>query len=123
MFSRCAVQDWDNGEVEIHHIRRFGQKKPEGPAGETMTVIGRTGKRIKGLAAVMSPMNRKQLPLCPKHHTLFEQGVYSDLDPEYCKRLLLTTIPEGERLRSVFDTGAYSRTPKKRSKPKHEEDH
>jgi hypothetical protein len=112
MFSRCAVQDCGNGDVQIHHIRRLGQRKSLDSAGKTTTVISRSGKRIKGLAAIMSAMNRKQLPLCPKHHSLFEQGIYSDLDAHYCKQLLLTNIPDGDKLRSAFDTGSYFRTPK-----------
>lgn len=45
-----------------------------------ISVINIQGKRVRGLAAVMTSMHRKQLPLCCKHHLEFEAGKFSPLD-------------------------------------------
>jgi len=71
-------------------------------------VLSKTGRPIKGFTALMSALNRKQLPLCPEHHSEFEKGTFSDLDADYCEQLLNTKIPDGDKLRSVFTTGTFT---------------
>lgn len=43
-------------------------------------MLDRKGRRVKGLPAVLTSINRKQLPLCHKHHLDFEAGKYHPLD-------------------------------------------
>lgn len=43
-------------------------------------VIDRKGRRVKDLPAILTMLNRKQLPLCRKHHLEFEKGIFSNLD-------------------------------------------
>ena len=109
MFSRCAVQGCNDGNVQIHHIRSIARKlavRKDG--GLEIRVLSKTGGRLRGFTALMSALNRKQLPLCPEHHSQFEKGVISDLDAQYCKQLLGTKIPDGDKLRSVFTTGPFT---------------
>lgn len=44
------------------------------------TVLYRKGRRVKGIQAFLTSINRKQLPLCKAHHLEFEKGIFSDLD-------------------------------------------
>ena len=43
-------------------------------------MLDRKGRRVKGLPAVLTSINRKQLPLCHEHHLDFEAGKYHPLD-------------------------------------------
>ena len=44
------------------------------------SVLDRKGRRVKGLPAVLTSINRKQLLLCHEHHLDFESGKYHPLD-------------------------------------------
>jgi len=80
MFSQCAVSGCYNSDIEIHHIRKLSRKVEKD--GKT-SVLNRAGRRVKGSTALLSAMNRKQLPLCSMHHILFERGEFSDLDTTF----------------------------------------
>lgn len=54
MFSQCAVKDCCNIDIEIHHVKKLGRR-----------------------------VNRKQIPLCSRHHMEFETGNYSPLDVNF----------------------------------------
>lgn len=113
MFSRCAVLGCNKDNVQIHHVRKLARKLTIKEGGGTVTsILGKTGRRLKGFPALMSALNRKQLPLCPEHHHQFEKGTFSEIDTEYVQELLRTKIPDGDKLRSVFTTGSFtSQTP------------
>ena len=99
IFSQCSVQGCFNTDIQIHHERRLHRKK----LGEnTFTIINKHGRRVRGLAALTSATNRKQLPLYTKHHIEFENGIFSDLDTTFLKNLYNITIPDNEHLRKVF---------------------
>jgi retron-type reverse transcriptase len=85
LFSECCVQGCDNPDIEIHHIRKLHrvQKKNDG-----ITVLTTRGKRVKGLAALLSSLNRKYIPLCSKHHLEFEAGQFLPLCPKTVKSSL-----------------------------------
>jgi hypothetical protein len=51
------------------------------------------GNRVTGLAAVLTSINRKQIPLSHKHHLEFESGVFSPLDYSKLNKVLLN-IPK-----------------------------
>lgn len=102
MFSRCAVLGCNNSDIEIHHERKLARRYEE---GNKTTILNRRGRRIRGLSALMSAMNRKQLPLCKKHHLEFDSGKPSELDSEYLRDLLKTNVPDGLALIEAFNKG------------------
>jgi hypothetical protein len=77
-FANCAVKDCSESEnIEVHHIRRLHRKV--GSDG-SISVLNLKGDRGKGLAAILTTLNRKQIPLCHKHHLEFESGKFPPLD-------------------------------------------
>jgi hypothetical protein len=105
-FSKCAVQGCPHTDIEIHHEKKLHRKVDN--SGQ-VSVINRKGKRVKGLAAILTANNRKQLPLCKKHHREFDSGKYSPLDTEYLSSFYNRSIPDSKTLRSVFNTGSYNK--------------
>jgi len=105
-FVRCAVYDCTNSDIEIHHVKKLDRKVSY---SGMVSVINRKGKRVKGLAAVLTAMNRKQLPLCRKHHLEFETGKYSPLDNKYLSSLYNTKIPDSKTLNAVLRFGSYDK--------------
>ena len=110
MFSQCAVSGCSNTDIEIHHTRKLSRKVEN---DGKISVLNRSGRRIKGSKALFSAMNRKQLPLCKMHHLLFEQGEFYDLDSSFLNPIYNTKIPENDALRQVFMTGQYKKDYKK----------
>lgn len=99
MFSQCSVQRCLNTDIQIHHERRLHRKK----LGENkFTIVNKHGRRVQGLAALASATNRKQLPLCSKHHIEFENGIFSDLNATFLKSIYNIDIPDNEHLRKAF---------------------
>ena len=106
MFSQCAVSDCTHVDIEIHHIRKLSRKiEKDGK----ISILDRSGRRIKGSQALLSAINRKQLPLCKMHHMLFEQGEFHDLDASFLNPIYNTRLPENKVLRQVFTTGQYEK--------------
>ena len=102
MFSQCAVSGCYNSNIEIHHLRKLSRKiEKDGK----ISVRNRAGGRVKGNIALLSAMNRKQLPLCTMHHILFERGEFSDLDTTFLEKIYNTKIPDNTILRQVFTKG------------------
>ena len=112
MFSQCSVSKCLNKKIQIHHIRKLSRKN----LGDgKYSITNKSGRKIQGLAALLSAMNRKQLPLCSKHHLEFEKGNFSDLDKEFLKNIYNTEVPDNEQLYKVFTTGEFTAKPKKKS--------
>ena len=44
-------------------------------------------KRLFGISAILSVVNRKQIPLCSFHHLKFETGNYNSLDIDLFKKI------------------------------------
>ena len=107
-FSRCSVRGCNNKDVQIHHLKKLHRKTDR--SGQT-SVLNRKGKRVKGLAAVLTAMHRKQLPLCAKHHLEFESHKYSELDTEYLSNLYRRAIPDSKNLNSAFSQGSFDSKP------------
>lgn len=85
-FSRCSVKGCTETEIQVHHIRKLHRKtKSDGK----ITIKTVDGKRVSGVAALLSAINRKQLPLCGEHHREIENGKLDShsLDEEYLKQL------------------------------------
>lgn len=103
-FERCAVKDCSNTNIEIHHIRALNRIRCSN--GYLESVVNSKGRRVKGVTALMSAMNRKQLPLCKNHHVEFDNGKYSDIDTIYLKASLGFPGNDSSRLRQIFTTGS-----------------
>lgn len=74
----CSVKDCsETSNIEVHHVRRLNRKVEK---NGIVSVLNIKGERVKGLAAIMTTLNRKQLPLYRKHHLEFESGKFSPLD-------------------------------------------
>jgi retron-type reverse transcriptase len=76
-FEDCAVEDCRNKDIEVHHIAKLQRKIN---AKGLFSVVDRKGKRVTGLAAILTAINRKQIPLCRKHHLDFENNIYHPID-------------------------------------------
>jgi hypothetical protein len=100
----CGCQETEN--IEVHHVRRLHRKVEK---DGVISVLNMKGERVKGLAAVMTTLNRKQLPLCSKHHLEFEAGRFSPLD--YSKLTsILGKIPKlkDSDFESIFNGNDFS---------------
>ena len=85
-FKGCSVLGCPETEnIQVHHIRRLHRKVE---IDGKVSVLDIKGKRVTGLAAILTTLNRKQLPLCPKHHLEFEKDAFSNLDFEKLRRVL-----------------------------------
>jgi hypothetical protein len=106
MFSQCAVKGCYITDVEIHHIRKLGRRKDD--QGKT-SVINRHGRKVKGITAMLSCINRKQIPLCPKHHLEFEKGLFSEVDTDFLGNLYNRHVPDSDILQQAFNHGIYEK--------------
>jgi hypothetical protein len=80
--------DLENIEVQrIKHLHRKVSKD------RTIYVLDMKGNRVTGLAAILTSINCKQIPLYRKHHLEFGSGIFSTLD---CSKLnkVLSNIPK-----------------------------
>jgi len=77
-FLGCCVEACNaTSNIEVHHIRRLHRRLQK---DGKISVLDRKSRRVKGLPAVLTSINRKQLPLCHRHHLDFEAGIYHPLD-------------------------------------------
>lgn len=104
MFSRCSVAGCLNTDIQIHHERKLHRSQS---GSDKFTVVNKHGRKVQGRSALLSSMNRKQLPLCSHHHLEFERGYFSDLDRSFLKNLYNIEVPDSEQLRKVF--GSHSK--------------
>jgi retron-type reverse transcriptase len=111
-FRGCSVTDCLESEnIEVHHIRRLYRKVNN---DGIISVLDMKGNRVTGLAAVLTSINRKQIPLCRKHHLEFESGVFSPLDYSKLNKVLLN-IPKPKLgdFKPIFDGEDYTTEKKK----------
>jgi hypothetical protein len=66
---KCSVTDCEETNVEMHHVKKLLRANKDG----RVTVKGKK-RDITGYEAIMYSLNRKQIPLCPKHHKELHQG-------------------------------------------------
>ena len=106
-FQGCSVEGCNETKsIEVHHIVRLHRKVDSD--GNT-SVIDRKGKRVKGLPAILTMLNRKQLPLCRKHHLELEKGIFSNLDIDKLKSVLgKVPTPKNSDFKPVFAGDPYS---------------
>jgi hypothetical protein len=84
LFSRCAVADCSNIDIEIHHVTKLGRRID---CNGKITVLTSNNKRLSGISAILSAVSRKQISLCSHHHLEFEVGRYSPLDVDFLKKI------------------------------------
>lgn len=77
LFSKCVVANCFNTDIEIHYVTKLGRRVER---DGKVVVLTSNNKRLSGISAVLSVINRKQIPLCSFHHLEFEVGNYSPLD-------------------------------------------
>lgn len=101
-FQGCSVKGCEETEhIEVHHIDRLHRKVSSD--GRT-SVLDRKGKRVKGLPAILTMLNRKQMPLCHKHHLEFEGGKFSELDYDKLQSILGNVPrPKSSDFEPIFD--------------------
>lgn len=102
--NKCSVEGCTNTDIEVHHIKKLHRKIN---SNGLITVVNRSGKRVSGLAGILTAINRKQLPLCRFHHLEFEKNKYSPLDLAVLNHTLnrnseFFPIKYPENLESVF---------------------
>jgi len=80
LFSKCAVKDCCKTDIEIHHVKKLARRID---SSGKISVLTSNNKRLSGISAILSAVNRKQIPLCSFHHLEFEIGNYSPLDTDF----------------------------------------
>jgi hypothetical protein len=73
LFSSCCVLNCDNNDIKIHLVRKLHIVYK---IGNRITVLTTKGKQVKGLAAILSILNRKYIIFCFKHHLEFKTGKF-----------------------------------------------
>lgn len=84
LFSRCVVAGCFNTDIEIHHVKKLGRRVD---SNEKIEMLTSNNKRLSGISAILSAVNRKQIPLCSLHHLEFETGNYSPLDVDFFEKI------------------------------------
>jgi hypothetical protein len=67
----CAIVDCPNTDIEVHHVRKLYRNVDK----NNQIIIKGRGKTLRGTKAIGSGLNRKQIPLCSKHHKDWHQGI------------------------------------------------
>lgn len=119
-FEKCSIVECENKDIEIHHIQKLHRKVRE---NGKITILDKNNKPVKGIAAILSAINRKQLPLCKKHHLEFEKGIYSPLNESWLNIILNRhneDHPLGfpENMETVFKGEPYRKKKKKKAPEK-----
>merc|ERR1712032_1664306 len=80
--AECAVYDCDSPNIEWHHVNKLSRMKDH--LGR-VSVVTRKGRRVTGTDAFIVAFNRKQIPLCKKHHMDLHQKriSFEDINWEY----------------------------------------
>ena len=102
ILSECAVEGCTNSDIEIHHIQKLHRKKEK---DGQISVLDLKGNRVKGIAAILTASNRKQIPLCRQHHLEFESGKFTKLDRSFLKEIYNTPIYHNQILQELYEKG------------------
>jgi hypothetical protein len=102
ILSECAVKGCTNSDIEIHNIQKLHRKKEK---DGQISVFGLKGNRIKGIAAILTVSNRKQIPLCRQHHLEFQSGKFTKLDRSFLKEIYNTSIYSNQILQELYEKG------------------
>lgn len=105
-FSKCSILKCKNNDIEIHHIRKLEKKKNS--VYSIININDVKGKLVKGISAILSAIEKKQLPFCNQHHQEFEKSIFSSIDTDFLNNLFDTKIPNSFELQKAFEIGQYT---------------
>ena len=73
----CAVKNCNETQnIEVHHMRKLHRNVDK----NNRAIIKNKSKKLSGLRAIESALNRKQIPFCSKHHDDWHNGNLSKYD-------------------------------------------
>ena len=67
----CAIIGCLSTDIEVHHIRKLHRNIDK----NNQIIIKGRAKTLRGTKAIDSGLNRKQIPLCSKHHKNWHSGL------------------------------------------------
>lgn len=67
----CAIVDCPETDIEVHHVRKLYRSVNK----NNQIIIKGKAKTLRGIKAINLGLNRKQIPLCSKHHKDWHRGV------------------------------------------------
>ena len=91
---QCAVKGCTNKDIEVHHIRALVRVK----YGYRVESIKSKNKSLKGPSKIESSLNRKQIPLCRKHHANWHKLKKSQIDDFYLKNVAEPIISASKKV-------------------------
>jgi hypothetical protein len=91
----CAKEGCTAKDIEMHHVRSL-VRKPNARNG-SFSVLSTDGKRVSVWKAIQIALNRKQIPLCKKHHAELHAGRLKETDISKQSVLRFLNHPEKER--------------------------
>jgi hypothetical protein len=65
-FNKCSVENCTNTDIEMYHTRKLKTQVEK----SSFSVRTTRGKKVSGWKTYMVSKNRKQIPLCKKHHDI-----------------------------------------------------
>jgi retron-type reverse transcriptase len=71
VFDQCAVTGCTSQDIQVHHVSRLRRKVKN---YIIKGVDSAKGRPISGYHIIESALNRKQIPLCKKHHDMVHSG-------------------------------------------------
>lgn len=102
LLSGCAVEGCTDLNIKIHRIEKLYRRKEK---DGKIAVFDFKGARVKGLAAILTVLNRKQIPFCQQHHYAFEVGKFLKLDRLFLKEIYNTPIFDDSILQELYEKG------------------
>lgn len=84
LFSKCAVEGCSNIDIELHYVK---DKSKRITSNTKINILTSNNKRLSGISAILSSINRKQIPFCSLHHLEFETGNHSRLDTPFLTKI------------------------------------
>jgi Type II intron maturase len=102
ILSSCAIENCQNSDVEIYHVKKL-QRKIEKDG--RISILDFKGNSVRGITAILSASNRKQLPLCRQHYVEFESGQFTKMNSLFLKKIYNTSIFDNQILEKLFNDG------------------
>lgn len=91
---KCAVIGCTNTDIQVHHVRAL-RRIIHGYKVES--IKSKKNKNLKGLAKIESALNRKQIPLCPEHHSQWHKLDRLQIDKSYLNNTVNTIIEASKK--------------------------
>ena len=75
-YSCAVIGCYETKNIEVHHMRKLYRNVDK----NNRAIIKNKSKKLSGLRAIESALNRKQMPFCRKHHLDWHNGNLSKSD-------------------------------------------